>query len=145
VCQGLVADALGRGDREKARELSKALLQWGLAIGGILAGVYAGFELWESNALPRFFTEDQGIIDKVDGPCQPVTWCELPSPLCGDPHLIQVVPIVWLLAIMQPLNGFVNVGAGVLQGAQDFGYQVRPWVGCLSWPNHLPPLTDPHR
>jgi hypothetical protein len=24
---------------------------------------------------------------------------------------------------MQPLNGFVNVGAGVLQGRQDFEYQ----------------------
>jgi hypothetical protein len=36
----------------------------------------------------------------------------------------QVTPIIWLLALMQPLNGFVNVGAGVLQGAQDFAYQV---------------------
>jgi len=38
--------------------------------------------------------------------------------------IVQVTPILWLVAAIQPLNGFVNVGSGILQGAQDFAYQV---------------------
>lgn len=99
AAQGLVADALGRKDRARARELSQLLIKWGVAMGGILALVYAAAQILEPDALPRFFTEDQGIVDKVN-------------------H------IIWIIAIMQPINGLVNVGAGVLQGAQDFTYQV---------------------
>ena len=98
--QGLVADALGRGDRERARELSQLLIKWGVAMGGLISLAFAGAELWAPESLPRFFTEDQGIMDKVEN-------------------------VLWVIAVMQPINGLVNVGAGVLQGAQDFTYQVR--------------------
>lgn len=99
AAQGLVADALGRGDRLRGRELSQLLIKWGVALGGVLAVFYATAQILQPDVLPRFFTEDQGILDKVH-------------------------PIVWLIAIMQPINGLVNVGGGVLQGAQDFTYQV---------------------
>lgn len=99
AAQGLVADALGRGDRLRGRELSELLIKWGVALGGFLAVFCAAAQIVEPDVLPRFFTEDQGILDKVH-------------------------PIVWLIAIMQPINGLVNVGGGVLQGAQDFSYQV---------------------
>lgn len=99
AAQGLVADALGRGDRLRGRELSLLLLKWGVALGGVLAVFCATAQILQPDVLPRFFTEDQGILDKVH-------------------------PIVWLIAIMQPINGLVNVGGGVLQGAQDFTYQV---------------------
>jgi MATE family multidrug resistance protein len=99
AAQGLVADALGRNDRVRARELSQYLLKWGVALGGVLAVFCATAQIVYPDALPHFFTDDQGILDKVH-------------------------PIVWLIAIMQPINGLVNVGTGVLQGAQDFSYQV---------------------
>lgn len=94
-----MADALGRGDRVRARELSQLLLNWGVAMGGLLSVAVAASELAYPEALPRFFTEDQGIVDKVEN-------------------------VMWVIAVMQPINGLVNVGAGVLQGAQDFTYQV---------------------
>ena len=43
--------------------------------------------------------------------------------------ILQVTPIIWLIAIMLPINGVVNVGAGILQGALDFTYQVKRWKG----------------
>lgn len=97
-----MADALGRGDRAKARELSQLLIKWGVAMGGFLSLGVAAAELLYPEALPHFFTEDQGIVDKVEN-------------------------VLWVIAIMQPINGLVSVGAGVLQGAQDFSYQVRAW------------------
>lgn len=102
-----MADALGRGDRAKARELSQLLIKWGVAMGGFLSLGVAAAELLYPEALPHFFTEDQGIVDKVEN-------------------------VLWVIAIMQPINGLVSVGAGVLQGAQDFSYQVRACGhGCV--------------
>jgi Na+-driven multidrug efflux pump len=69
-------------------------------MGGFISVAIAASELLYPEALPRFFTEDQGIVDKVEN-------------------------VLWVIAVMQPINGLVNVGAGVLQGAQDFTYQVR--------------------
>ena len=68
-------------------------------MGGFISISIAAAEMLYPEAMPRFFTEDQGIVDKVEA-------------------------VLWIIAIMQPINGLVNVGAGVLQGAQDFSYQV---------------------
>jgi len=68
-------------------------------MGGFISIAIAAAEMLYPEAMPRFFTEDQGIVDKVEA-------------------------VLWVIAIMQPINGLVNVGAGVLQGAQDFSYQV---------------------
>lgn len=75
-------------------------------MGGLISVMIAAAELLYPEALPRFFTEDQSIVDKVEN-------------------------VLWVIAVMQPINGLVNVGAGVLQGAQDFTYQVSWWVGGL--------------
>ena len=73
-------------------------------MGGLISVMIAAAELLYPEALPRFFTEDQSIVDKVEN-------------------------VLWVIAVMQPINGLVNVGAGVLQGAQDFTYQVCGLVG----------------
>lgn len=65
IKQGLVADAIGRGDRRRARELSVRLLKWGVALGGVLAALYAALEALSGDVLVNFFTEDATIAHKV--------------------------------------------------------------------------------
>lgn len=132
-----MADAIGRGNPQRARDLSVRLLKWGIALGGVLAVLYAGLEAYDGDVLVKLFTEDVTIAHKVgEGQLKTghmpttdmlTTRVVCPLLLCVSPVVVvaQVTPIVWLVALMQPLNGFVNVGAGVLQGAQDFAYQVR--------------------
>lgn len=42
----------------------------------------------------------------------------------------KMAPIIWVIALVQPINGFVNVGGGILQGAQDFFFQVKTVVAA---------------
>ena len=77
-----MADALGRKDRERARELGQRLVNYGVAMGGFLAITYAGLEIADPDFLPRLFTEDAGIIDKVRS-------C-IPGPRC-PPFLIIIL------------------------------------------------------
>lgn len=43
--------------------------------------------------------------------------------------LSTAAPIVLITAVMQPLNAYTFVGDGVLQGSQDFVYEVS-YLGC---------------
>lgn len=37
----------------------------------------------------------------------------------------QTRPLTLILAVLMPLTGYVQVSAGLLQGAQDYAYQAR--------------------
>ncbi len=91
--QSLVAEHLGAGRSAIAREISDRLLQWGLAVGVVLAvGLWAGGPAWSA------------LFD-------------LEPPVAAQ--LAAVLPIV---ALMQPLNALVFVWDGVFMGAERFAY-----------------------
>lgn len=91
--QGLIADALGRGQVAGARAVADRLLILGLALGGGLMCVF----LLGKEALPSLFTADASVA-------------------------LAVAPLLTYVAVMQPLNSLVFVGDGILQGSKDFGY-----------------------
>lgn len=91
--QGLVASALGLGDVRKARRAADRLLQLGALSGIVLAIlVWAGH-----NIIPSLLTDDADV-----------------AALAG--------PLLVAVALLQPINGLVFVGDGILQGATDFTY-----------------------
>ena len=93
AAQALVAKHLGADAPDRARTVSNRLLGWGLLLG---CGLGIGFGLLRP-VLPAFFTDDPATIQAI----------------------LTVFPIV---ALLQPLNGFVFVGDGVYMGAERFPY-----------------------
>ncbi len=93
AAQALVAKHLGAEDPERARTVSNRLIGWGLLLG---VGLGAAFGLLRP-VLPGFFTDDPATIAAI----------------------LTVFPIV---ALLQPLNGFVFVGDGIYMGAERFPY-----------------------
>lgn len=101
--QTLVAENVGAGKAQAARDISDRLLQWGLALGCLLTiALWAGGPLWVS----------------LFGLSQPVS-----------AELLAVLPIV---ALMQPLNALVFVWDGVFMGAKAFGYLAATMVVSAS-------------
>jgi len=96
--QALVGTALGAGDRDEARALSRVVLRLGTIGGGALALLLlVGADVW-----PRILTDDPAVLSTVA-----TAW--------------------WLLAAGQVLNGPVYALDGVLMGAEDFRY-LRTWT-----------------
>ena len=93
AAQALVAKHLGAEDPKRARTVSNRLIGWGLLLG---VGLGAAFGLLRP-VLPGFFTDDPATIAAI----------------------LTVFPIV---ALLQPLNGFVFVGDGIYMGAERFPY-----------------------
>lgn len=93
AAQALVAKHLGADAPARARHVANRLLGWGIALGCVLG---VGFGLLRP-VLPGFFTDDPATIQAILG----------------------VFPVV---ALLQPLNGFVFVGDGVYMGAERFPY-----------------------
>lgn len=93
AAQALVAKHLGAEDPKRARTVSNRLIGWGLLLG---VGLGAAFGLLRP-VLPGFFTDDAATIAAI----------------------LTVFPIV---ALLQPLNGFVFVGDGIYMGAERFPY-----------------------
>jgi putative MATE family efflux protein len=96
--QGLVADALGRKDSERVRDISQTVLAYGFSLGVILSlllqvGNSSGF-------LVGFFTRDPGVRSALD----------------------EILP---LIILAQPLNALVFAADGVLQGASEFPFQAK--------------------
>jgi len=91
--QSLVAENLGAGRPAVARAISDRLLQWGLALGVLLTvGLWAGGPMW------IWLFDLTGAVST---------------------ELMAVLPIV---ALMQPLNALVFVWDGVFMGARAFSY-----------------------
>ncbi|CAM9260281.1 unnamed protein product [Chrysoparadoxa australica] len=92
--QGLVADSLGKQDLSRARQVGLRTLLMGLGCGIVLLG---GFTLLGAD-FPRLFTSDAAVLSAT-------------------------APLITLVGLMQPLNAYVFVGDGVLQGSLDFVYE----------------------
>ena len=96
--QALVADALGREDMEGTRSVSSTVLSYSIGLGVILSlalGIGTA-----SNFLLDFFTTDPAIQ-------------------------AELVPLLNIIILAQPLNSFVFAADGVLQGASEFPYQAK--------------------
>ena len=96
--QGLVADALGRKDRQDVRDISNTVFLYSGGLGVLLALLLQVGN--SSNFLLNFFTSDTG------------TQAALAS-------------ILFLVVLAQPLNSLVFAADGVLQGASEFPYQAK--------------------
>ncbi|VEU40707.1 unnamed protein product [Pseudo-nitzschia multistriata] len=100
--QGLVADALGRGDAPAARDISRTVFAYSSVLGFLLAGaLYVGF--YSTDVLVDGFTSDRGTQAAL-------------------------LEIASLLVVSQPLNSLVFAADGVLQGASEFPYQAKSMV-----------------
>jgi putative MATE family efflux protein len=106
--QGLVADAVGRKDKDDVREVSLTVFAYSLILGVFLA---AGLQLGESSKfLLNFFTSDvatQATLSKI----------------------------LALIILAQPLNSLVFAADGVIQGASEFTYQAKAMAisGVTAW------------
>ena len=93
AAQQLVGAALGAGDGDRARELARRILRYGIVMGLAFALVFAALV----GVAPPLFTPDVAVLAAV-----PVAW--------------------WFLAAMQPVAGAVFALDGVLLGAGDAAY-----------------------
>ncbi|CBN77635.1 mate efflux protein, multi antimicrobial extrusion family [Ectocarpus siliculosus] len=96
AAQGLVADRLGGGMVAEGREVAGRLIVFGLGLG---VGTLVIFQVF-GGVLPLIFTSDQKVIAAI-------------------------APVIAVVGLLQPLNGYVFVGDGILQGTQDFVYERR--------------------
>jgi putative MATE family efflux protein len=101
--QAMVGRLLGAGDAPGARAASRRMVEWGLAVGLILAGLVAAV----SGVLPRLFTDDADVARLAS-------------------FLFLVV------AALQPVNAVVFVLDGVLIGAGDLRYLAWAMVGAAA-------------
>jgi putative MATE family efflux protein len=93
AAQQLVGAALGAGDADRARELARRVLRYGIVLGLVFAVVLAALV----GVAPPLFTPDVAVLAAV-----PVAW--------------------WFLAGLQPVAGAVFALDGVLLGAGDAAF-----------------------
>jgi Na+-driven multidrug efflux pump len=93
AAQAITGRALGAGDRDAVRRLTRRMLQWGV-VAGIVTGVGLAVV---SPVLGRLFTEDPRVHELL-------------------------LPVLLVAALAQPLAGVVFVLDGVLIGAGDGRY-----------------------
>ena len=91
--QALVSKHLGRDDPTEARAVADRLLQWGIALGVLLALGFAALRPW----LPGWFSDDPETVAAV-------------------------LDIFIFVALLQPLNGLVFVWDGIFMGAEAFSF-----------------------
>lgn len=106
--QGLIADALGRKDKDDVREVSLTIFAYSLILGVVLA---VGLQVGESSkVLLNFFTRDV-------------------------PTQAALSKILALIILAQPLNSLVFAADGVIQGASEFTYQAKAMAisGITAW------------
>lgn len=93
AAQALTGRYLGAGDPVGTRAITRRMVQWGLA-----SGVVTGLGLAASSpVLGHLFTNDRAVIE-------------------------QLVPVLLIAALAQPIAGYVFVLDGVLIGAGDGAY-----------------------
>jgi putative MATE family efflux protein len=91
--QTLTGRALGAGDPDLTRSLTRRMIGWGVGTGLVAGALVAALAPW----LPRLFTTDPAVQDAL-------------------------VPALLVVAAIQPLSGVVFVLDGVLIGAGDGVY-----------------------
>lgn len=100
AAQSLVGAALGAGSRRQARGIANQITRYGLALGVVLAVVFAAL----SQTLPHAFTSDAGVLAEI-----PNAW--------------------WFFVALQPVAGVVFALDGVLLGAADASFLRNATVG----------------
>ncbi len=101
--QTLTGRALGAGDAEGSRALTRRMILWGAATGVVAAMALAATAAW----LPHLFTADQAVRDAL-------------------------VPALLVVAVIQPLSGVVFVLDGILIGAGDGAYLAKAGLVVLA-------------
>lgn len=107
--QAMLGKALGAGDVVAARSITRRLQAWGVGFGVVVGALLLALA-WVAG---RAFTSDAGVLEALP------------------------VALV-LLALAQPIAGFVFVLDGVLIGAGDVRYLA--WTGILNLAVYLPLL-----
>jgi putative MATE family efflux protein len=103
AAQAMIGRLLGAGDATGARDVSRRMVEWGLLAGVVLGGLVALLR----PALAPLFSDDQAVI-----------------------HLTRQV--LWVVAILQPLNAVVFVLDGVLIGAGDLRFLAGAMVSSFA-------------
>jgi putative MATE family efflux protein len=103
AAQTLVADARGTGNFRRASNVSSISLGLGITVG---CGFLLALALLPENVLVATFTRDPSVADAV-------------------------MPLVPILAVSQPINGFVFVADGVLQGYRAFRYEAVAMLAAI--------------
>jgi len=96
--QTLTGRSLGAGDAAITRALTSVMVRWGWGVGTVIGLLLAVAAPW----LPGLFTSDASVADRL-------------------------VPVLLVVAVVQPLSGAVFVLDGVLIGAGDGRYLA--WAG----------------
>jgi putative MATE family efflux protein len=91
--QAIVGRSLGAGDRAGTRSAARRMIEWGVIAGLVLGAAVA----LASPVLAKAFTHDEAVRHEA-------------------------LPILWIVAAMQPMNGVVFVLDGVLIGAGEARY-----------------------
>lgn len=105
AAQALIARSMGIGDRQTAKRIAQAVSAYGLILGCILSVILSG--LLKLRVIPELLTRDIATA-------------------AAARQLLSIV------ILAQPFNAFVFVADGIMQGAQDFGFQFRSMVfACL--------------
>jgi hypothetical protein len=97
VGQVLVADSIGRHALGRAAKVGRVLLGYGLGLGSALSVLLLGGD------------GGGGWWGWVEGGRE------------GGVLLARMRPLAWVLAVLMPLTGYVQVAAGLLQGGGDYG------------------------
>ena len=98
--QTLTGNSLGAGDGPRTRRLTHRMIQWGLGSGFLATALLIAFH----QLIPRWFSPDERVQTAL-------------------------IPVLIVIAIIQPLSGVVFVLDGVLIGAGDGPYLA--WAGLL--------------
>ena len=103
AAQAMVGRLLGAGDAAGARDASRRMVEWGLLAGVVLGGLVALLR----PALAPLFSDDQAVIQLTR-------------------------QVLWVVAILQPLNAVVFVLDGVLIGAGDLRFLAGAMVSSFA-------------
>lgn len=103
AAQAMVGRLLGAGDAAAARDASRRMVEWGLLAGVVLGALVALLR----PALVPLFSDDPAVA-----------------------HLTR--QILWVVAILQPLNAVVFVLDGVLIGAGDLRFLAGAMVSAFA-------------
>jgi putative MATE family efflux protein len=103
AAQAMVGRLLGAGDADAARAASKRMVEWGLLAGLVLGGLVAVLR----PVLAPLFSDDPAVIDLT-------------------------LQVLWLVAVLQPLNAVVFVLDGILIGAGDLRFLAGAMVAAFA-------------
>ncbi|HYT39090.1 MAG TPA: MATE family efflux transporter [Acidimicrobiia bacterium] len=103
AAQAMVGRLLGAGDADGARSASRRMVEWGLVAGVALGGLVALLR----PVLVPLFSDDPAVV-----------------------HLTRQV--LWVVAVLQPLNAVVFVLDGVLIGAGDLRFLAGAMVAAFA-------------